>query len=49
MKVEFIYPLVQGYDSIMLESDVEIGGSDQFSTCWLEGHYRKMMGKSNKL
>ena len=27
--VEFIYPLVQGYDSIMLESDVEIGGSDQ--------------------
>ena len=27
--VEFMYPLVQGYDSIMLGSDVEIGGSDQ--------------------
>ena len=27
--VEFMYPLIQGYDSIMLNSDVEIGGSDQ--------------------
>ena len=27
--VEFMYPLIQGYDSIILESDVEIGGSDQ--------------------
>jgi tyrosyl-tRNA synthetase len=27
--VEFMYPLIQGYDSIMLDSDVEIGGSDQ--------------------
>ena len=27
--VEFLYPLVQGYDSVMVESDVELGGSDQ--------------------
>lgn len=27
--VEFLYPLVQGYDSIMLEADVELGGTDQ--------------------
>ena len=27
--VEFMYPLIQGYDSIVLESDVELGGSDQ--------------------
>lgn len=27
--VEFLYPLIQGYDSVMLRSDVEIGGSDQ--------------------
>lgn len=27
--VEFLYPLVQGYDSIMLQSDVELGGMDQ--------------------
>ncbi|RZG79714.1 tyrosine--tRNA ligase [Acinetobacter pittii] len=26
---EFLYPLVQGYDSIALESDVELGGTDQ--------------------
>jgi len=27
--VEFLYPLVQGYDSVMLQSDVELGGTDQ--------------------
>jgi tyrosyl-tRNA synthetase len=26
---EFLYPLVQGYDSVVLESDVELGGTDQ--------------------
>lgn len=26
---EFLYPLMQGYDSVALESDVEIGGTDQ--------------------
>lgn len=26
---EFLYPLVQGYDSVMLKSDVELGGTDQ--------------------
>ncbi len=26
---EFLYPLIQGYDSVALESDVEIGGTDQ--------------------
>lgn len=27
--LEFFYPLLQGYDSVALESDVELGGSDQ--------------------
>jgi tyrosyl-tRNA synthetase len=27
--VEFLYPLMQGYDSVALEADVEIGGTDQ--------------------
>jgi tyrosyl-tRNA synthetase len=27
--LEFIYPLLQGYDSIHLKADVELGGSDQ--------------------
>jgi len=26
---EFLYPLVQGYDSVMLRADVELGGTDQ--------------------
>jgi len=26
---EFLYPLMQGYDSVMVKSDVELGGSDQ--------------------
>ncbi|MBL8019342.1 MAG: tyrosine--tRNA ligase [Leptospirales bacterium] len=27
--LEFMYPLVQGYDSVALKSDVELGGTDQ--------------------
>ena len=27
--IEFIYPLLQGYDSVALECDIECGGSDQ--------------------
>lgn len=26
---EFLYPLIQGYDSVMVKADVEIGGTDQ--------------------
>lgn len=26
---EFLYPLIQGYDSVALKSDIELGGSDQ--------------------
>jgi tyrosyl-tRNA synthetase len=26
---EFLYPLIQGYDSVVLEADVELGGTDQ--------------------
>lgn len=27
--IEFMYPLIQGYDSVALKSDVELGGTDQ--------------------
>jgi len=27
--MEFLYPLLQGYDSVAVESDIELGGSDQ--------------------
>lgn len=26
---EFIYPLIQGYDSVMMDADIELGGTDQ--------------------
>jgi len=26
---EFLYPLMQGYDSVVIKSDVELGGTDQ--------------------
>lgn len=27
--LEFMYPLLQGYDSVVLEADIELGGTDQ--------------------
>jgi len=27
--IEFLYPLMQGYDSVKIESDIEMGGTDQ--------------------
>ena len=30
---EFLYPLVQGYDSVALKADVEVGGTDQRFNC----------------
>lgn len=42
---EFLYPLVQGYDSVALEADIELGGTDQkFNLLMgrtLQGHYGK--------
>ncbi|HXN32587.1 MAG TPA: tyrosine--tRNA ligase [Polyangiaceae bacterium] len=39
---EFLYPLLQGYDSVVLECDVELGGTDQLFNL-LVG--RDLMGK----
>lgn len=40
---EFLYPLAQGYDSVVLECDVEMGGTDQKFNLHvgrhLQGHY----------
>ncbi|BCX15765.1 MAG: tyrosine--tRNA ligase [Candidatus Parcubacteria bacterium] len=30
---EIIYPIIQGYDSVMLNADIELGGSDQRFNC----------------
>lgn len=42
---EFLYPLVQGYDSVAMQADVELGGTDQkFNLLMgreLQKHYRQ--------
>ena len=42
--VEFMYPLIQGYDSVVLESDLEIGGSDQLFNMLVGRNLQKDMG-----
>ena len=42
--VEFMYPLIQGYDSIVLESDVELGGSDQLFNMLVGRNLQKEKG-----
>lgn len=46
--VEFLYPLIQGYDSIMVESDVELGGSDQLFNNLVGRDLQKDAGKSGQ-
>jgi len=38
---EFTYPLLQGYDSVYLKSDVEIGGTDQKFNLLMGRHLQK--------
>ena len=41
---EFLYPLLQGYDSVHLKSDVEIGGTDQTFNLLMGRHLQKEYG-----
>lgn len=43
--IEFLYPLVQGYDSIMIDSDIELGGTDQTFNCLVGRQLQKEAGK----
>lgn len=43
--VEFLYPLVQGYDSVMVEADVELGGTDQLFNLLLGRELQKVAGQ----
>ncbi|PYI54415.1 tyrosine--tRNA ligase [Paenibacillus flagellatus] len=42
---EFFYPLMQGYDSVELESDVELGGTDQTFNVLMGRVLQKEYGK----
>lgn len=46
--VEFLYPLVQGYDSVMLKADVELGGSDQLFNMLVGRALQKEAGQSEQ-
>jgi len=43
---EFLYPLMQAYDSLMIDADVELGGSDQRFNLLMGRTLQKSKGKS---
>lgn len=45
---EFLYPLIQGYDSVVLEADVELGGTDQKFNLLMGRELQKAYGKSQQ-
>ena len=45
---EFLYPLVQGYDSVALESDIELGGTDQKFNLLVGRDMQKAYGKAQQ-
>jgi tyrosyl-tRNA synthetase len=42
---EFLYPLVQGFDSVALQADIELGGSDQKFNLLVGRHLQKLYGQ----
>jgi tyrosyl-tRNA synthetase len=43
---EFLYPLLQGYDSVHLKNDIEIGGTDQKFNLLVGRHLQKESGQT---
>ena len=43
---EFLYPFVQGYDSVALEADVELGGTDQTFNLLMGRELQRAYGQS---
>lgn len=42
---EFIYPMIQGYDSVALEADLELGGTDQKFNLLVGRHLQEVYGQ----
>ncbi len=42
---EFLYPLIQGYDSVALRADVELGGTDQKFNLLMGRHLQQQYGQ----
>ncbi len=45
---EFLYPLLQGYDSVALQADVELGGTDQKFNLLMGRELQKQAGQSQQ-
>ena len=45
---EFLYPLLQGYDSVMMKADVELGGTDQKFNLLVGRELQKEFGQRPK-
>ncbi len=45
---EFLYPLLQGYDSVHLENDIEVGGTDQKFNLLVGRHLQREYGKKEQ-
>ncbi len=43
---EFLYPLIQGYDSVALQADVELGGTDQKFNLLVGRHMQESFGQT---
>jgi tyrosyl-tRNA synthetase len=46
--VEMVYPLIQGYDSVMMEADIEFGGTDQKFNLIVGRHLQEVYGKQSQ-
>lgn len=46
---EFLYPLVQGYDSVALKADVELGGTDQKFNLLMGRHLQQQYGQEPQI
>jgi len=46
---EFLYPLVQGYDSVALRADVELGGHDQIFNLYVGRDLQRSYGQESQI
>ena len=47
--IEFLYPLLQGYDSVAIDSDLELGGTDQKFNLLVGRELQKIWGKKPQM
>ncbi len=46
---EFLYPIAQAYDSVAMEADVELGGSEQLFNLLLAREYQAKLGQAKQI